>query len=113
VVIGSYTTSRDITAIALRPNSQPSLHRLSGCLRQLEDNGSASLALHDGSSGPNAACQNHVSDAEVHQIATPQLAVDCEIEQREIAYAVLVSELGADRPYIFRLERRFGADQET
>jgi hypothetical protein len=49
--------------------------------------------LHDGGSGPNAACQNHVSDEEVHKIAIPQLAVDHEIEQRQTAYAVLVSEL--------------------
>jgi len=69
--------------------------------------------LHDGGSGPNAARQNHVSDAEVHKIATPQLAVDREIEQREIAYAVLVSELGPDGPNVFRLERRFGAHQES
>jgi hypothetical protein len=99
-------------AIPLGPNSKPPQHRLPGCFHQLEDNGSACLALHDGGSGPDAARQNHVSDAEVHKIAASQLAVDREIEQREIAYAVLVSELGPDCPDIFRFERRFGADQK-
>jgi len=69
--------------------------------------------LHDGGSRPNAARQNHVSDAEVHKIATSQLAIDREVEQRKVAYPVLVSELGADSPDIFRLQRRFGADHES
>lgn len=99
-------------AITRRANSQPSHNRLTRCLRQLENNGSACLALHRGGSGPNAARQNHISDAEVHKIATPQLAVEREIEQCEIACAALVSELVADGPNIFRFERRFRADQK-
>lgn len=53
-----------------------------------------------------------VGDAEVHKIATSELAVDREIKQREIAYAVLVSELGPDGPNIFRFQGRFRADQK-
>src|SRR5205085_862489 len=44
-------------------------------------------------------------------VATTQFAVDCEIEQSQIALAVFELEPGSNRPHVFGPERRLGANQ--
>ena len=48
--------------------------------------------------GPDATAQQHVIHPQGHEIATPQLAVDGEIEHGEVAQSFLDSQADADGP---------------
>jgi uncharacterized protein YbjT (DUF2867 family) len=56
------------------------------------------------------AAGRNIIDADGDQIATAQLAVDRQVEQRQVALPVLDLQLGPDRPNVARSQRRFGAD---
>jgi hypothetical protein len=45
----------------------------------------------------------HVPDLESDEIASAQLAVDAQVEQREFAYATLHLEADAERPDVLEL----------
>jgi hypothetical protein len=47
------------------------------------------------------------SNPQPHEIATPQFAIDCEIEECEVASTPLKLEPNADGPDLFRFERAF------
>jgi hypothetical protein len=55
-----------------------------GRFNDLELHGSFRLLLNHDRAIPNAATGNDVADADFHNIATAQLAVDREIEKRSI-----------------------------
>src|SRR5262245_60787952 len=63
------------------------VHRLPGHLGQLEANWSAGLALADVSAVDRVAVGCHVIDAESDEVAASQLAVDGEIEERQVPHA--------------------------
>ena len=48
----------------------------------------------------------HVIDAQRGEIAAPQLAVDGEIEQCQVACAPFQLQLGTDQPYVAGAQRR-------
>jgi len=73
----------------------------------LELNRSAGFPLDHGGAILNAASDAHVAYPQPHEIATPQLAIDCEIEEREVASTPLKLEPNADGPDLFRFERAF------
>src|SRR5262245_38160746 len=52
----------------------------------------------------------NVIDADSDQIATAQLAVDRQVEQREVPLPTLDLQLGPDRPDVAWSQRWFGAD---
>jgi len=52
-----------------------------------------------------------IFDPEAHDVATTQLAVDSQVEHREVARPALDLELGPDRPHVLRAERRLRSDQ--
>jgi hypothetical protein len=56
---------------------------------------------------PNA----HVAHSEPHKVAPSQLAIDGEIEEREVASTLFKLEADADRPNLPRLERAFLAGE--
>jgi hypothetical protein len=68
------------------------------------------LALTD--SGPigGEPTRCNVFDLDAYNVTPPQLAVDREIEECEIACLAVHLELGADRPHVFGLQRWSGAD---
>jgi hypothetical protein len=55
----------------------------------------------------------HVLDLEGDNIAAAQLAVDGEIEPRQVGFAISDLELGADRPVMLWPKRRLGSHQLT
>ena len=71
-------------------------HRLTGLL--LTDRGTLNRV---------SVCLNPQSD----DIATAQLAIDGEIEKRQIALAIGHLKLGTDRPDVLRRQRWFSASQ--
>jgi len=57
----------------------------SGRLGQLKLHRPLRLPLHHHRAGQDLIGMHHVSDAQVHQIAAPQLAVDCQVEHGQVA----------------------------
>jgi hypothetical protein len=55
--------------------------------------------------------RSNVLDLERDDIATTQLAVDCQIEHRQIARTSLYLQLGPDRPYVLWSQWGLGTDQ--
>ena len=63
---------------------QPSQHARPRRFEQLELDGPARLLLHHHRTRPDTATADEVTDTNFHYIATAQLAVDGQIEQRPI-----------------------------
>jgi hypothetical protein len=66
--------------------------------RDFELNRTAGLLLNDHGSGSNFRSGHEGSDLHFDEIATTQLAVDCEVKQGAISHASLPVEEEADRP---------------
>jgi hypothetical protein len=87
------------------------IHRLAGVLGRLEHHRPAGLLLAHGRAGNGEALRRNVGDPQGDQVAAAQLAVDAEVEQRQIADAAGQLQCIADGPDMFQPQRRFGADQ--
>ncbi len=61
----------------------------------------------------NLPSNNNVADAQLHHVATAQLAVDCYIEHRSVASALHMLQMEADLPNLLRLERTLWANRAT
>src|SRR5208282_49916 len=70
--------------------------RLPGLFGDLEPHRPAGLLLADRGTFNGVAVWGNILDLESHDIATAQLAVDGEVEQRQVALAVCHLKLGAD-----------------
>jgi hypothetical protein len=86
--------------------AQVVVERLTRHLGQLEPDGSAGLALADSGAVDGVAVRRHVIDAERHQIAASQLAVDGEVEQHQVTRAPLELQPGSDAPDVTGSKRR-------
>src|SRR5690606_13177208 len=71
-----------------------------------ELNWRAGLALADHSARAHLIALHHVLDAQVHEVASTKLAVDRQIEERQIADPMRYLQSHADRPNFTRLQRR-------
>ena len=78
---------------ALARALDPSLHRLTGLFGELELDWAARLLLPDRRALLHRPRQRHVGYRELHDIAAAQLAVDGEVEQREIPLATSICSL--------------------
>jgi hypothetical protein len=85
----------------------------SGLLGDFETNRSAHLLLDYRCSIANPPARAYVVDFKTNEVAAPQLAVDGEIEHREITFAVLQLEPHPDRPHVLRLQRALLTDQAS
>jgi len=66
--------------------------------RQFELNGFSRLLLKNDRSGPDIGSRYEVADLDLHQVATAQLTVDRQVEQRPVAEATFAIEKEADGP---------------
>jgi hypothetical protein len=85
----------------LTSRSDVVVDRLAGLFRQFKPDGPPSLSLTDGCPVGTIAIRSNVLDLESDDIAASQLAVDGQIEQRQIAGSLLDLEFGPDRPDVF------------
>jgi hypothetical protein len=85
------------------------IQRLTGHLRQLEANGPASLPLTDVGAVNCIAVGRHVLHAQSDEVATTQLAIDGQIEERQVANAPFQLQPGADGPDMADPQRRLRA----
>jgi hypothetical protein len=70
-----------------------------------ELNRSARLLLDYRRSVADRPASAHIINFEPNEVAAPELAVNGEIEHREIAFAAFQLEPNPDRPHILRLSR--------
>src|SRR5262249_24946134 len=84
------------------------IHRLPRLLGQLEANRSTRLLLADAGPVKRITIGRDVTDAQRNEIAASQLAVDREVEERQVAQVPLQVQLGADlsHPYLTRSKPR-------
>lgn len=61
----------------------------------------------------NALGFDQIGNSEFDQVATAQLAVDCDVEQRDIAQVPCEFEPRTDCPDLFRQQRAFLSDEEA
>ncbi len=78
--------------------------------KQLEVNRSACFLLHDNRSRLDLPAADKVADLHPHQVATPQLAVDHQIEQRPVSHATLLIEVQSDFPNLLGLQSALRAN---
>jgi hypothetical protein len=67
----------------------PRLQGIPGGLRDLELNWALGLVLHDDGARRHLVTMTNVSNLQGNEVAATQLAVDAQVEQRELAYPVL------------------------
>jgi hypothetical protein len=67
--------------------SEIGIHRLAGVLGEFEHHRPAGLLLANGRARDGTALRRNIGDTQADQVAAAQLAVDAEIEQRQIADA--------------------------
>src|ERR1700688_176134 len=84
---------------------------LPGLFCDLEPHRSAGLLLADSHSLNGVSVRGDVFDFESDNIATAQLAIDGEIEQCQVAFALCHLKFGADRPDVFWPQWRLGSGQ--
>jgi hypothetical protein len=83
---------------------------VAGRLSELEGNRPARFLLDHGRSRPDRYPSDEITQPELHKIATAQLAVDREVEQREVANATIDRQPRSDFPDVLGLRRRLLAD---
>jgi hypothetical protein len=94
----------DIGPAICRAHGQPVLQRGSGLFRDLELNRTAGLVLDDRCSVSHVSAGSNLIDPKADEIAAAKLAVDGEVEHRQIAFAVLDLKSDANGPDLFRPE---------
>jgi hypothetical protein len=87
------------------------VHRLAGLFGQFEPDRPPGLFLAYGRSIAGITIRCNVLDLESDDIAASQLAVDGQIEHRQITRSLLDLELGPDRPDVFLPQGRLGPYQ--
>jgi len=88
----------------------PCLHGLASGLRDLELHRALGLVLHDDGAWCHLVAMAHVPDLEGNEVASPQLAIDAQVEEREFAYAAFHLKVDAQRPDVLQLEGRLLPD---
>ena len=96
-----------------RSRAQPILQRGSSLFRDLELNRPTGLVLDDGRPGSHMAADGDIVNPKADEIAAKQLAVDSEVEQRQVPFAVLDLKSDANGLDLFRPKRALLADERA
>jgi len=83
----------------------PAGHGLAGWIGEFKLNRSSGLLLDHVRPCRRSISVGHIADPELDQIASPKLAVDSEIEEREVASTAGQLEPSTDCPNFLELER--------
>jgi hypothetical protein len=89
----------------------PGVHRFARRFRDFELHRPLGLLLHDDCASNDPLAMGDIPHAKLHEIAAAQLAVDGQVEQREVALTVEHFKANANSPNIFEFQRGFLADQ--
>lgn len=101
--------------VVLRPaftTGEPTDQTLSGLLGHLELHRLLGFLLNDRCPVPRGT-YHELADAQLHEIAPTQLAVDCEVKEGEVSDPVLSLQIEADRQHLLWLERRLRSNERA
>ncbi len=90
---------------------QPVLQRGAGLLRDLKLNRTASLVLDDCRPVPHMTAHGDVTDQQADEIAATKLAVDGEVEYRQMAFVSLDLKWDTNGPDLFRPQKTLLSDK--
>src|ERR1017187_7668181 len=91
--------------------SNPGEDRFTGRLRDFELHRPLGFRLHDNRARRDSIAVGDITDAQLHEIAAAQFAVERQIEQREFALAITNFEANPNRPNVPEFERHFLPNQ--
>ena len=89
----------------------PGSDRVSRLLSDLKLHRSLRLLLHDNRAWGDMNALDHITNAKPDQIASAQLAVNGEVEQREFTSSMIELQSNPDGPDLLQLQRWLLADQ--
>lgn len=101
----SHAAREQVIAVATAPLLDPPADRLPGLLGDLELDRMARLLLHHGRAGAHRTVQRDIADLEADEVAAAELAVDGEIEHRQVAGRIRQLKADADSPDMLGLQR--------
>src|ERR1700753_3830320 len=84
---------------------------LAGLLAQFKSNRPSGFLLSDRCAIRCVPAGGNILDPQGYDITAAKLAINRQIEHREVAYAAFHLELGPDRPNVFRSQRRLCSRQ--
>src|SRR3954453_9843231 len=91
--------------------TNPGSNGLACRLGNLELHRSLSFLLHNNGACRDPLAVRNITNANFHEIASAQLAIDREIEQRKITGTVSNLQAHSNGPDVFELQRRFLPDE--
>src|SRR5262245_36907494 len=109
MLIGAAATRKQVLPRFAVTDPEVVVQRLSRDLCQFEPDWPARLSLPDVGAIDCVAVGCHVIDAQRDEIAAPQLAVDGEVEQGQVAPSPVQLQLRADQPHVPWPQRRLRA----
>jgi hypothetical protein len=89
----------------------PHQDRFAGRLGDFKLDRPLGFLLHDDGARGDAIAVGNIAHAQPHQITAAQLAVDRQVEQGELVFALAEFEAYPDGPNVFELEAGFLSDQ--
>ena len=98
-------TWEEVVATAHFRGIDPLIHTESGVLGDLELYRAAGLALDNRHAFADVAADHQVGDLEANEIAATQLAVDREVEERQVAEIAREFEARTNGPNLLRQQR--------
>jgi hypothetical protein len=102
---------KDVGASIRRAHVKPVLQRGSSLFRDLELNRTTGLVLDDRRSISQATAGGDVVDPKADEVAAAKLAVDGEVEHRQIAFAALHLKSNTNGPNLFRPQKTLLANE--
>src|ERR1700716_3441135 len=100
------TTCEQKLARPLVGGRQIIIDGLAGLLAQFKSDGPPGFLLSDGCAIRRVAAGGDILDPDGDDVTAAKLAVDCQIEHREVANSAFDLKLRPDRPDMFRPQRR-------
>ena len=98
---------KDIIVHSSAAPIQPSEQTCPSIRQEFDLNGPPRFLLHHNCSRSHLSASDNVTDLHLHQVTTPKLAVDRQIDQRAIAQAAALVEVKSSFPGLLRLQGRF------
>jgi hypothetical protein len=89
------------------------IDRLAGLLGEFEANVTAGLLLANSRTLNRITMRRDVFHLQAHEIASPELTVDCQIEESQVPLSFGKLQARADCPNVFRLQGRLLTRQLT
>ena len=111
VLAGAHSARKQKSTFPMTHHFQPCFDGIAGWLRDFELDGPAGLFLDNDGSGGNTFAVPDVGDFDRDQVAATQLAVDCQIEQCQVAFLSSKLELDPDGPDVLPFQGRFLANE--